>query len=367
VTGCPARYDEALGQWVVDDPEQVREILLDPVTFRPDNAVLAHTPLSIKALRVLSSVRFALPPTLANNAGPSHRAIRQTVARFFSPARVAAIEPLTRRLLTDRVELVAGRLETGGTAELVELIAAEPPALVLLEMLRLREVDVPALKRWSRDSLELFWGWPDGERQLELAHSAAEFYGWLRERTTAARKEPGEDPSRDLFQAMVGLDLTDEEVCAVAYFLLIAGQETTSQLISATLHRAIGSTVTDSVEAVESVLRETSSVPTWRRITAAPVEVGAAELPAGAPVLLGLTGHGGPADLAFGLGIHRCLGAGLARLEARVAIESAAPLLPGLRLVDGDPPMIELLSFRAPARLLVERAPIPFAGDRSRA
>ena len=69
-------------------------------------------------------------------------------------------------------------------------------------------------------------------------------------------------------------------------------------------------------------------------------------------MLLGLSGHGGPADLAFGVGIHRCLGAGLARLEARVALECAQDLLAGVRLTE-EPPMIELLSFRAPKRLLV--------------
>ena len=101
---------------------------------------------------------------------------------------------------------------------------------------------------------------------------------------------------------------------------------------------------------VEDVLREASSVPTWRRVTSAPVTVGEVELPAGEPVLLGLTGHGGPADLAFGSGIHRCLGAGLARLEARVAVETAGPLLSAVRAGE-EPPMIDLLSFRAPARL----------------
>jgi cytochrome P450 len=123
MTRCPARYDDELGMWIVDDPDQVREVLLDPGTFRPDNAVVAHTPLSVKALRVLSSVGFALPPTLANNAGPSHRPIRQAVARFFSPARVAAVEPLTRRLFTERVAAAAAQLETDGTADLVDLVA----------------------------------------------------------------------------------------------------------------------------------------------------------------------------------------------------------------------------------------------------
>jgi cytochrome P450 len=338
--------------WVIDDPDEVREVLLDPGTFPPDNAVVAHTPLSVKALRVLSSVGFALPPTLANNAGPSHRPIRQAVARFFSPARVDAVEPLTRHLFTERVAAAAAQLETHGTADLVELVAAEPPALVVLDLLRLHEVDVPTLKQWSRDSLELFWGWPHEDRQLELAYSAAEFYAWLRKRTTAARADEGQD----LFQVLVGLGLSDEEVCAVAYFLLIAGQETTSQLISTAFHRLIGQPVSDPADAVEKILREASSVPTWRRITAEPVQVGDVKLPADAPVLLGLTGHGGPADLAFGLGIHRCLGAGLARREARVAIECAAGLLSGIRAVELEPPMIDLLSFRAPRRVLVTRA-----------
>lgn len=349
--GCPARYDEELGHWVVDDPGLAREVLLDPEAFRPDNAVLAHTPLSVKALRVLSSVGFALPPTLANNAGPSHRPIRAAVARFFSPARVAAVEPLTRRLVTERVALAEALLEAG-TTDLVSVIAAEPPALVLLELLRLDDVDVPSLKAWSRESLELFWGWPNEDRQLELAHSAAEFYVWLRGRVSAARAAGGDD----LFAVLVELGLSDEEVCAVAYFLLIAGQETTTQLISSAFRRWIGRIVTDPAEAVEDVLRVSSSVPTWRRVTAGPVLVGEVELPADAPVLLGLSGHGGPADLAFGLGIHRCLGAGLARLEARVALECAAGLLSAVQVVEPEPPMIDLLSFRAPGRLLVTSA-----------
>ncbi|NEA34160.1 cytochrome P450 [Streptomyces sp. SID13031] len=339
-----------MGMWVVDEPGEVREILLDPATFRPDNAVLAHTALSVKALRVLQGVGFALPPTLANNAGSSHRPIRAAVARFFSPARVAAIEPLTRRLVSERVEAALVALDSG-PVDLVETVAAEPPALVLLDMLGLRDVDVPALKAWSRDSLELFWGWPTEDRQLELAHSAAEFYGWLRQRVVAARRSPGED----LFGVLVSLGLSDEEVCAVAYFLLIAGQETTTQLISTAFQRSLGQRL-DPTETVEEVLRESSSVPTWRRVTAGPAAVGDVELPAGAPILLGLSGHGGLAELAFGLGLHRCLGAGLARLEARVALEVAAPLLAAVRAVEPEPPMIDLLSFRAPARLVVSGA-----------
>ncbi|GAA1584507.1 MULTISPECIES: hypothetical protein [Kribbella] len=347
MTGCPARYDEGLGYWVVDDPATAREVLLAPEIFRPDNAVLAHTPLSVKALRVLSAVGFALPPTLANNAGESHRPIRGAVARFFSPARVAAVEPLARELNASRVAAASTRLAAGEEVDLVQAIAAEPPALVVLHLLGLEDVDVPSLKAWSLDSLELFWGTPDEDRQLELAHTAAEFYAWLRARTTAAR----EARAGDLFGVLVDLGLTDEEICAAAYFLLIAGQETTTQLISTAFHRALTRPL-DPPEAVEDTLRHASSVPTWRRITATATTLGGGQLPPGAPLLLTLTGTDGPADLAFGLGLHRCLGAALARLETRVALECAQNLLTTVRLTE-DPPMINLLSFRAPKRLRV--------------
>jgi len=345
--------------WCVDDPEHVRALLLDPAVFRPDNALTAHTPLSIRALRILSRVSFTLPPTLANNATDSHRAIRGAVAGFFSPARVHAVECTTRRLLTSRIAAARRVLAQGGEVDLAGAVA-DVPALVLLDLLGLTDVDVAALKRWSADSLELFWGWPTPGEQEHLAASAAQFYGWLRERTSAARHSPADD----LFGRLVNIGLSDEQICGAAYFLLIAGHETTSQLISTAYVRliadparwtAIGHDLDLAGPAVEEVLAAASSVPTWRRISATSTTVGRVRLPARAPLLLRLTGNGGPSDLAFGLGPHRCLGAGLARMETRVAVQQAAAALPGLRLTEPDPPMINLLSFNAPRRVVVRR------------
>jgi cytochrome P450 len=355
---CPARFDEGLGMWVVAEPREVRSVLRDPETYRPDNALTAHTPLSGRSLRILSTVGFALPPTLASNADPaSHRPIRRAVSRFFTPARVAAAEPRTRELARDRIALAQKELLDGHSVDLVAAVAAEVPALVMSELLELEPVAMPDLKRWSRDSLELFWGWPDASRQQDLARSAADFYRWLR-----SCVEPARTTHRSgLFYALLALGLSDEEVCAAAYFLLIAGQETTTQLISSAFHHLAGSPalwneVRDdparATDVVERVLETSSSVPTWRRITAAETSVGEQRIPAGAPILLELTGHGGPADLAFGLGVHRCLGAALARMETRVAVEEIVTL-GEIALVEPDPPMIDLLSFRAPARVLI--------------
>ena len=104
----------------------------------------------------------------------------------------------------------------------------------MLELLGLPVRDLADLKRWGLDSMELFWGWPDGDRQLELARSAAGFYVWLRQ---LVRIRGG--PGRNLFKSLAEHGLSRTEMCSLGYFLLIAGQETTTQLISTTLFRLL--------------------------------------------------------------------------------------------------------------------------------
>jgi cytochrome P450 len=355
------RFDQETDTWLVEDPDLVRTVLLNPDTFRPDNALIAHRPLSVRALRILATAGFALPPTLANNGTPTHRPIRHAVSRFFTPGRVRAAEPLVRRLVLTRVAEARRRLVDGEEVDLVATIARDVPALVLLDLLGVADVDVAALKRWSIDSLELFWGWPTAAEQQRLATSAAEFYAWLRRRIAEVR----ESPAHDLLGQLVDLGLSDVEICGAAYFVLIAGQETTSQLISTAFHRLIGDSVRwrslgEAPElagpVLEEVLAQSSPVPTWRRMTAGDVMLGQTYVPAGAPLLLTLTGSSGASDLVFGLGVHRCVGAALARMEAKVAVEETARALPYLRLVETHPPMIDVLSFRAPRRVLVEQS-----------
>lgn len=357
----PTYFDPGLAMWVVSDPDDVREVLLDPKVFRPDNALTAFTPIGVQALRTLSTVGFALPPTLANNGNDTHRVIRQTVARYFSPARVDEARALTSELNMTRLREVDRLLAQGETVDLVQSVVGEVPALVLFELLGLVDVDLPQLKAWSIDSLELFWGTPDVARQLELSASAADFYGWLRTLTRASRNLRGSA----FFSDLVALGLRDEEVCAIGYFLLIAGQETTCQLISTIVMRTladpqrwrdVAASPRLARAAVDDALREDSSVPTWRRTTLVPAQIGGVEVPAGASILLRLTGTDAPADLAFGIGVHRCLGARLARMEAQVALETASQVLPSIELAECDPPMVDLLSFRAPSRVLVRAA-----------
>ncbi|WP_311764413.1 cytochrome P450 [Arthrobacter ipis] len=367
---------------IVRDPESVRDVLHRPADFSPANALVAVTPLEGPALRVLQRVGFALPPVLASNDTGTHGGIRKVVAGYFTPATVAAMEPRIRELARQAAGNAADQLARTSHTDLVQTVAAFPPAVVMLELLGLPVRDLADLKRWGLDSMELFWGWPDRDRQLELARSAAEFYVWLRQLVAESVTAPG----RNLFKSLAGHGLSGTEMCSLGYFLLIAGQETTTQLISTTLFRLLeGASPVDWKEAasesgassvVRLVLATESSVPTWRRVAAHDTSLGGSRIPAGTEILLELsgnriTGGGGPGNpspqgqpgrgsstgLIFGSGIHRCLGAKLAELEASVVVQEAAVALQGIQLQDHEPEWIRHLSFQAPRTVSVMNPP----------
>lgn len=366
---------------VVRDPEAVRDVLHRPADFSPANALVAVTPLAGPALRVLQGVRFALPPVLASNDTGTHAGIRKVVAGFFTPATVAAMEPRIRELAREAAKSAADQLESSGQVDLVQTVAAFPPAVVMLELLGLPVRDLADLKRWGLDSMELFWGWPDEDRQLELARSAADFYVWLRKLVAESRNAAG----RNVFRSLATHGLSTPEICSLGYFLLIAGQETTTQLISTTLFRLLEGSApvgwkdagseAGSKAIVRHVLAAESSVPTWRRVASHDTNLGGALVPAGTEILLELSGNtvtspGGPgrpsmssepvrrgqppgSGLVFGSGIHRCLGAKLAELESAIVVQEAAAALPEVQLQGNQPDWIRFLSFQAPRTVTI--------------
>ncbi|AOS62633.1 cytochrome P450 family protein [Actinoalloteichus hymeniacidonis] len=285
------------GLWLIRRSVDIRRILVDVDTFRPDNALDAFTALQGPALRTLARADFALPPTLANNGTASHLGLRRLVAAFFTPARITEAVPLIRRLTESYLDELRGPLEAGSTVDLAAPLARDLPARVLLRLLRIDDVDLPRLKAWSTASLELFWGAPQPERQRELAASAGAFHRWLRSRLASAG-----DAEPSLFAALRrhrlpgGDPLSADEAVGVCYFLLIAGQETTTQLLAGLLHRVLddpgrwrgmaAATPGVAATAVEDFLRHSPPVPTWRRIAARDTVIDGVHIPAGARLLL---------------------------------------------------------------------------------
>ncbi|NMR28729.1 cytochrome P450 [Crystallibacter degradans] len=363
---------------VVSDPAEVREVMRRTEDFLPTNALTSVVPLAPAALRILSRARFALPPVLASATGTKHRDVRKLVAGFFTPAKVAAIGPRVRELTRERTAATAELLHHG-PVDLADAVAKHVPPVIMAELTGVRCPDLDILKRWSRDSLELFWGWPAEDRQPALAESAAEFYGWLRGEVAASRG------TASLFGVLDAAGLTPSEICSLGYFLVIAGQETTAQLIGTSFYRALqepgrwqhlaagaragagagaGATNgsrTGAAPFVRQVLATESSVHTWRRAVGRDTRLGGTELPAGAEILLELSGNhpldtGGTAySLAFGHGLHRCLGAKLAELETVLVLEETARALPSVGLTGPEPEWLRLLSFQTPLTVTVER------------
>ncbi|PWU58371.1 cytochrome P450 [Micromonospora globispora] len=362
-----------VGHLVVTRHALVRQILTDPVTFRPDNALDAVTPIPVTALRILARHRFRLPPTLANNSGASHPEIRGIVADALHPTRVAAQQPWLTALVRQRVDRLTTALDTGETVDLYADLAADLPLLVLARLVELPDAPVGAVKEFARAALELFWAPLDADRQRALAAEVGSFHTVLREFAAtggglAARlRAAGHSP---------------DVVVSALFFLLVAGQETTSQFLTLLLHRLTGEPEVRAglrtgevavADVVEEGLRLEPPIVTWRRVAAVDTTLGGTAVPTGTSIVAWLARAGrdpevvaAPGEfrpgqrgsrrhLAFGAGAHRCVGAQLARMEAAVVVAEAAPLLDGVTVV--RPPWCpDNLTFRMPDTFVIRRS-----------
>jgi cytochrome P450 len=358
---------------VVSRHALVRRVLADPETFRPDNALDAVTPVPVSALRILARHGFRLPPTLANNGAGTHPAIRTAMAEVLHPRRVDAQRGWLTDVVRHRVTGLAARLDAGHPVDLYADLLEDLPLLVLARLVDLPDTGSAAVKRFARAALELFWAPVDPVRQQDLAVTVGEFHGVLRD---FARHSPG------LAATLRELTGDPDTVVSALFFLLVAGQETTSQFLTLLLHRLTAEPAVRadlragrvSVEdVVEEGLRLEPPIVTWRRTAARDTSLAGLHVPAGTSLVLWLARAGRDPDvvaapdefrpgstgsrrhLAFGAGAHRCLGAQLTRMEAAVVVAQAAVLLDDVAVVRA-PWCPDNLSFRMPDAFVVRRA-----------
>jgi cytochrome P450 len=353
------------GQVVVASHRIARQVLADRERFSAVNALDAVTPIPAAALRELTRHRFRLPATLANNDTASHGHMRERFGEVFAPPKVEALRPWLTGLARRTAAGVAWRLRTGAAVDLDAAVASEIPLAALARLLELDVAATVEVKRFSRAALELFWGDPGRERQLELARVVGPFHallrGWAREATGARR---------ELLEAH-----GEDAATAALFFLLVAGQETTSQFLTLLLHRLVEEPElleSDPAAVVEEGLRLLPPITSWRRVALRDTELGGVPVAAGDSVLVWLAAagtdegvaacpmrmvpgqRGSRRHLAFGAGAHRCLGSQLSRMEAEVVVAELAPLLPRCVVVEA-PVSDPNLSFRMPGPLLVRR------------
>ncbi len=379
----PVFYSPSLDCWVVTHYHDIRRIFQTPKVFSAANTLAPLQPICPAAGRLLAEGGFRPVPTLTNSDPPGHSRLRQLTNIAFTTRRVAAMEPFVREL--------TGRFlkepMSNGRADLVRDLAWDLPALIIFRVLGIPDEYVARVKAGAESRLLLMWGRPSEDEQVRLARVMAAFWRYAEELVASRAEQPRDDFTSDLLLARDGdlPALNHQEVTQIVYELLFAGHETTTGMIGNALrqlltHRHAWAEICRDPSlipnAVEEVRRFDSSVIAWRRRTTQAVEIGGVPVPAEANLLLLLgSANRDPAvfadpehfdihrrnareHLSFGHGAHFCLGAPLARLEARVVLEELSARLSSLRLATGQTLRFQPnTTFRGPLSLLAEWDP----------
>ncbi|MEU0796006.1 cytochrome P450 [Amycolatopsis sp. NPDC005961] len=331
------------------------------VSHAASSAVLRHRGLGriwqdAQPLERFASFNLLHRNSLLENEPPAHTRLRRLIAGAFGRGHVQRLRPMVATLADRMVDDLAAAIATDGSADLLAHLAQPLPVAVIAELLGVPGTDGPRMVELSNAIVKMYeYGLPeDGRDAAERA--AAEFVEYVRSVAAARADAPGDDIISDLLRS----ELTPDELVATAVLLLMAGHEATVNVlgngITALLtHRdqwerlLAAPSLLDSC--VEELIRFDAPLQLFERTATEDVSICGHVVPQGQKIgaLLGAAardpkvfdapdtldiGRTPNAHLGFGLGIHYCVGAPLARVEIAAALSALAAKLPGLRLAE---------------------------------
>ncbi len=334
------------GFWGITKYDDVLRILRDPGTFSSQ-------------VGVAGKPGESRPPTILFDDPPMHTRMRGLLTKSFTPRMVE----LQRPFIQENCDRLIGAMLEAGTVDYVAGLSYPLPVGVIATMLGVADGDLAMFKRWSDAIIQnigktLF----SPESAPDLEDINREFDAYFTEHINRLREHPEETLLSELIHAVGenGERLSLEDLLVVSRVLLVAGNETTTGLL-VNIARVLSDfpEVLDQLKAnmdlvpsfIEETLRFYPPFPATIRRTTRDVEVRGVTLPAGDRLLALLGSANRDEDafprpdefiidrepnrhLSFGMGIHHCLGAPLARLEGQMAMHTLAPLIKRLEIVD---------------------------------
>ena len=375
----PVHWSERLNSWVLTPHQHVSEGLRDHHHLSSGRMGLFIKNLPEPMRAEYSLIEEHISRWMVMIDRPRHADLRRLVNKAFTPREVQKLEPQVRRLCDELIDAVVDARRM----DLIGELCYPLPASVIATMLGVPTEDREKFKVWS-DKITSFLG---GSRVTipDLAPAAheslTELIDYMREMVRERRRHPRED----LTSALLGVEdegdrLSEEDVVAMCNLLLVAGHETTTGLLGNGLlllllfpdqRRRLETDPSLIDTAIEEMLRHESPLQRQTRLVKADYEIDGHRIREGQSlVLLQGAANRDPAvfpdpdrfdvgrtennHVSFGKGIHLCLGAPLARMEARVAIPLVLERLPGLRLASSDYQWRRNVNFRSLTTLPVE-------------
>ncbi len=360
----PVHRSRLLDGLILTRYEDVNAILRDPHSSVDDRKTAGYDEQRAKAIAagILTEEEAAAAPSMLRLDPPDHTRLRSLVNRAFTPRAVESLKPRVEQIVDEILDAAQAK----GSMEVIRDLATPLPVIVIAEMLGIPIEDRDRFEAWS-DAVASQLGF---STDVEQGRRAQEAGRQLREYLRGIAEERRREPREDLLSALLaaeqeGEKLSADEVYSTIELLLIAGNETTTNLIGNGLLALLRNPAQlDALradpalmpEAVEELLRFDSPVQATSRNAAEDIEVGGATIKAGQQMILILgAANRDPAQFAdpekldvtrkdvrhmsFGHGMHFCLGSPLARLEAPIALNALIQRFPDLRLAKNDKPV----------------------------
>jgi hypothetical protein len=365
----PVHFVASLNAYVVSRHADVREVLRDGATF--SNQAMAE--LVSRAVDFGEEATQPAPVSIIGADGTEHARLRMIVNRGFTPRRVALLEDEMRAMASPYLD----RLVEQGAGDLQTDLAVPFPTVVIATMLGVDPGLRDEFRRWAEHMILAVFEPDAADHADEIGQSGEQMDEWLESVIAERAGRDGDDLISMLLRAELdGGALTHDELQLFVFTLLIAGSITTAYLIGnaaqtlATTPRLAARIRADRSlipSLVEESLRHDPPAQMMFRTATRSVELAGSTVPEGATIaaLLGSAnrddtvfvdpdafhiGRDNRDNLAFGHGAHYCLGAALARLEARVALEELLARASHFELA-GDVDRVSSLVFRGPTNL----------------